>query len=88
MKKLILCLFILLSPVAMAGAAEDVCAESVVAETSVESSVALPLQTDPVSMAGGSCVFACQQEYYQCLLQPEGNPQECREDLNDCRAQC
>lgn len=91
MKSLILCLVVLLAPLAIAGempAVED--ANVVIAAPNLTDagSPLFPTAIDSVTAVGGSCAFECQQVYYQCLMQPEGNPQECREDRDLCLTTC
>lgn len=89
MRSLILCLIVLLIPVAVAGDEAVTCNNDVsVAAANVPVGSALfPFAIDSVAM-GGSCVFQCQQDYYECLLQPEGDPLACRAQRDDCFALC
>lgn len=88
MKKWILCLVVLLIPVAVTGneAATRTTDVGVAAPSLPVGSSLFPFAID--TAMNGSCVFQCQQEYYDCILDPYGDVFECRADRDACFSYC
>ena len=88
MRNLIFCLAVLSIPVAVAGGEVAVCSTdvAVTAPSLPVGSSLFPFAID--TAMSGSCVFQCQQDYYDCILDPYGDLFECRAERDACYSFC